>query len=164
MGSHQGPEVEALRSALTKAKQAAEERPLEVQLAQTDAFIERSRFRIQKLVQERDAETELLNATLQRQSRLREQIATAESVVPPRAPVPDSSGELVRLRAKVAQLEANLSKGRLDVVTMEVSPAVQSNLKAEVEQLQMRVTQLQVHNEELLSASGPKSVWPKSVG
>ena len=81
---------EVIRAQKWKAKQAAEERPLEVQLAQTDAFIERSRFRIQKLVQERNAETELLDAALQRQSRLREQIATAESVLPPRAPVPDA--------------------------------------------------------------------------
>ena len=59
MGSHQGPEVDALRSALSNAKQAAQERPLKVQLAQTDAFVERSRQRIKKLEEERDAEVEL---------------------------------------------------------------------------------------------------------
>ena len=56
MGSHQAPVVDALRSALSKAKQAAQERPLKVQLAQTDAFVERSRQRIKKLEDERDAE------------------------------------------------------------------------------------------------------------
>ena len=49
MGNHHCPEVDALRSALLKAKQAAQERPLKTQLAHTDAFIERSRLRIQKL-------------------------------------------------------------------------------------------------------------------
>ena len=39
--------------------------------------------------------------------------------------VRDSSGEFVRLRATVAQLEANLSKGQLDVANVDVSPAEQ---------------------------------------
>ena len=101
MGNHQGPEVDALRSPLSKAKQAARERTLKTQLAHTDAFIERSRLRIQKLDQEREAEMELLNSALQRQARLREQIAAEPSVVTHPAPS-DSGDELVRLRAKVA--------------------------------------------------------------
>ena len=105
--NHRGPEVDALRSASSKAKQAAQERPLKAQLAHTDAFIGRSRFRIQKLDQEREAETELLNSALQRQARLREQIAEPEAVAHP-APS-DSGDELARLRAKVAQLEASHS-------------------------------------------------------
>ena len=97
--------MDALRSTLSKAKQAAKERPLTAQLAHTDAFIER----IQKLDQEREAETELLNSALQRQARLREQIAAEPSaVVHPPAP-PDPSDELTRLRAEVAQLEASTS-------------------------------------------------------
>ena len=100
--------MDVLRSALSKAKQAAQERPLKTQLAHTDAFIERSRLRIQELDQEREAEMELLNSALQRQARLREQIAAEPSVVTHPAPS-DSGDELVRLRAKVAQLEASLS-------------------------------------------------------
>ena len=106
MGSHQGPEVDALRSALQKAKQAAQERPLKVQLAQTDAFVERSRLRIKKLEEEREAELELLNAALQRQARLREQVA-AEPPMTVTSPVTTNpSEEIARLKAKVAQLEA----------------------------------------------------------
>ena len=41
MGSHQGPEVDALRSALQKAKQAAQERPLKVQLVGPDRCVRR---------------------------------------------------------------------------------------------------------------------------
>ena len=55
MVNHQGPEVDALRSALSKAKQAAQERPLKVQLAHTAPSIERSPLRIPKLDQERKA-------------------------------------------------------------------------------------------------------------
>ena len=91
-------------SALSKAKQVAQERPLKVQLAQTGAFVERSRQRIKKLEEERDAEVEFLNAALQRQARLREQVAAepATTVVNPVNP----SEEIARLKAKVAQLEA----------------------------------------------------------
>ena len=106
MGCHQGPEVDALRSALQKAKQAAQERPLKVQLAQTDAFVERSRLRIKKLEEEREAEVELLNAAVQRQARLREQVA-AEAAMTVTSPVTTNpSEEIAWLKAKVAQLEA----------------------------------------------------------
>ena len=111
MGSHQGPEVDALRSALQKAKQAAQERPLKVQLAQTDAFVERSRLRIKKLEEEREAEVELLNAAVQRQARLREQVA-AEAAMTVTSPVTTNpSEEIARLKAKVAQLEAGSRSG-----------------------------------------------------
>ena len=40
MGTRQAPEVSALRSALSKAKQAAQERSLKVQLVHTGVFIE----------------------------------------------------------------------------------------------------------------------------
>ena len=75
MGSHQGPEVDAFRSGLSKAKQAAQERTLVVQLAQTDA----SRS------WRRSEEAEVLNAGLQRQVRLREHVAAepATTVVYP---------------------------------------------------------------------------------
>ena len=125
MGNHQGPEVDALRSALSKAKQAAQERPLKTQLAHTDAFIERSRLRIQKLDQEREAEMELLNSALQRQARLREQIAAEPSVVTHPAPS-DSGDELVRLRAKVAQLEASLSTSHPVRGSAEAAEAVRT--------------------------------------
>ena len=106
MGSHQGPEVDALRSALSKAKQAAQERPLKVQLAQTDAFVERSRQRIKKLEEERDAEVELLNAALQRQARLQEQVAAEPATTEVNPVTTNPSEEIARLKAKVAQLEA----------------------------------------------------------
>ena len=50
-----------------------------IQLAQTDVFVERSRQRIKKLEEERDAEVEFLFASLQRQARLREQVAAVDA-------------------------------------------------------------------------------------
>ena len=83
LGNHQGPQ--------------RKERPEKAQLVHTNAFIERSRLRIQKLDQEREAATEFLNSASQRKARLREQIA-ADAVV---HPAPSDSGvELARLRAK----------------------------------------------------------------
>ena len=120
MGSHQGPEVDALRSALSKAKQAAQERPLKAQLAHTDALIERSRLRIQKL----DQETELLNSALWRQARLREQIAAEPG--PAAHPPSDCGDELARLRTKVVQLDASLSASRSVRGSVEAAEAVRT--------------------------------------
>ena len=44
-----GPEVDVLKAALHKAKEAARERPLTPQLALTESFFERSRKRIEAL-------------------------------------------------------------------------------------------------------------------
>ena len=106
MGSYQGPEVDALRSALSKAKQAAQERPLKVQLARSMRSWRGHVNASRKLEEERDAEVELLNVALQRQARLREQVAAepATTVVNPMTTNP--SEEIARLKAKVAQLEA----------------------------------------------------------
>ena len=83
------PEVDAL-CALSNLH-SAQERPLKAQLAHTNAFIDRSRFRM-KLDQEQEAEMELLNLALQRQAQLREQIAAEPSAVehPPAHPIQGS--------------------------------------------------------------------------
>ena len=49
MGDFQGPEVDVLKNALSRAQQAARTRPLKEQLAQSDAFIQRSQKRIASL-------------------------------------------------------------------------------------------------------------------
>ena len=65
-----------------------------------------SRHRIKKLEEERDAKVELLNATLHKQLRLREQVSaeSATTVVNPVTTNP--SEEIAQLKAEVAQLEA----------------------------------------------------------
>ena len=82
-----GPEVQCLQAALTKARHAARGIPLKEQLSQTEAFIARSRKRLAALEQERAEEQESLEKALQRQERLKEEIAAE-----PRAPLVSSPG------------------------------------------------------------------------
>ena len=63
--------MDVLQSALAKAKQAARTRPLKQQLAQNDAFIQRSQKRIAQLDRERATEQELLDQALIRQEQLK---------------------------------------------------------------------------------------------
>ena len=108
-----GPEVQCLQAALTKARHAARGIPLKEQLSQTKAFIARSRKRLAALDQERAEEQESLEKALQRQERLKEDIAAE-----PRAPLVSShnqfpppawAAEMEALRAKLAN-----SRGRVE--------------------------------------------------
>ena len=56
-GRFAGPEVDYLRDALKKARQAAQERPLTSQMTECRRFIERSERRLEKINAEREAET-----------------------------------------------------------------------------------------------------------
>ena len=105
MGDFQGPEVDVLKNALSRAQQAARTRPLKEQLAQNDAFIQRSQKRIASLERERAEEQALLDQALIRQERLKQEVAAAEPVLV-EVPMQESSTEVLFLRAKVAQLEA----------------------------------------------------------
>ena len=105
MGDFQGPEVDVLKNSLSRAKQAAQTRPVKEQLAQNDAFIQRSQKRIASLERERAEEQALLDKALVRHERLRQEVAAAEPV-PTEVPMQESSTEVLFLRAKVAQLEA----------------------------------------------------------
>ena len=105
MGDFQGPEVDVLKNSLSRAKQAAQTRPLKEQLAQNDAFIQRSQKRIASLERERAEEQALLDKALVRHERLKQEVAAAEPV-PAEVPMQESSTEVLFLRAKVAQLEA----------------------------------------------------------
>ena len=113
-----GPEVQCLQAALTKARHAARGIPLKEQLSQTEAFIARSRKRLAALEQERAEEQESLEKALQRQERLKEEIAAE-----PRAPLVSSTNqflppawavEMEALRAKLATAEEELSAQNLD--------------------------------------------------
>ena len=75
----------------------------------SESIVERSRLRIKKLEQEREAEVEFLNADVQ--ARLQEQVA-AEPATTVVSPVTTNySEEIARLKVKVAQLEATVFSG-----------------------------------------------------
>ena len=69
-----------------------------------------------------------------------------------------------RLEAEVAEGERSFQEEKLRLqehpgsVPMDISPSRQSNLMVELEQLQMRVAQLQAQNEELMSSPKRQAV------
>ena len=103
-GSTEGPEVTMLKEALQRARRSAQDRPLQEQLSQNEAFIERTRRRIAAIDEQKAQEVAELEKAQERRNRLLQEIASA---VPPQAQdVGDPMEEVIRLRAKVAQLEA----------------------------------------------------------
>ena len=103
---HSGPEVDVLKAAYQKAKEAAHERPLPEQLAFTESFIERSRKRIELLETKK---ADALRAS-KRQNRLRQEILAQASAPPVMGSGPEYCSEVVALRARVAELEARTSR------------------------------------------------------
>ena len=90
-----GPEIEGLKSALKKAREAAREPPLEKQISECKEFIERSQKRIA-------AETVLLEDARQRLARLEQRVAAVPTV-------PEAAGGVANvdlLQAKLAEAEA----------------------------------------------------------
>ena len=87
---------------VSRAKQAAQTRPLKEQVAQNDAFIQRSQKRIASLERERAEEQALLDKALVWHERLKQEVAAAEPV-PAEVPMQESNTEVLFLRAKVAQ-------------------------------------------------------------
>ena len=110
MGDLQGREVDYLRDALKKARQAAQERPLTSQMTECRRFIERSERRLEKINAEREAETVQLEEARNRLTRL--QAAAVPSEVPGRAPPVDVAVELEELRAKLVATELERDEAR----------------------------------------------------
>ena len=93
VGTTNGPEVQVLQDALRKARRAAQESPIPVQIAQSESFVERAK----KWLEAHDALRAELEAGQARVKRLR---AVAEQPVPP-----GDVDEIVTLRAKLASAE-----------------------------------------------------------
>ena len=100
VGATDGPEVQALRESLQKAKGAAQERPVEVQVRQSEAFVERARKRLAVHDAERHRLAEELEESEARLGRLREVAAQA-----PAAPLPDLGTQVQNLRQLVNWLQ-----------------------------------------------------------
>ena len=64
MGDFEGPEVESWRTALKRAQKDAQEVPVEVQIREREAFIERARKRIAKIDEERASEVQSMKETV----------------------------------------------------------------------------------------------------
>ena len=112
MGDLQGPEVDYLRDALKKARQAAQERPLTSQMTECRRFIERSERRLEKINAEREAETVQLEEARNRLSRLEAHAAALPSEVGGRDPPVNVAVELEELMAKLVATELERDEAR----------------------------------------------------
>ena len=65
MGDYDGPEVATLKSSLQKARAASRSKPIQDQIAETEAFISNAQKRLSVLEEERVREQELLDKALQ---------------------------------------------------------------------------------------------------
>ena len=92
-----GIEVQVLQDALRKARRAAQESPISVQIAQSESFVERAKKRLEAHDALRAELVAELDAWQARVTRLR---AAAEQPVPP-----GDVDEIVTLRAKLASAE-----------------------------------------------------------
>ena len=120
-----GPEVDALRNALARAKVAASPPPVDVQLSQCQQFIERTVKRIEDLERSREVESVRLQEARDRLQRLQQEAAVRVS-----APVPvatDASSEVLRLQNIVSQLQVQLAKSEGSVAGVAMDGVIQES-------------------------------------
>ena len=104
MGDFEGPEVASLRTALKQAQKEAKEMPVDVQIRDREAFIERAHKKIAKIDEERASEVKSLEEAERKLLELRAQSQTARQ--------PDSGSEVHQLRSMVSQLQAQIDSLR----------------------------------------------------
>ena len=120
LGEGDSTEVRGLQAALKEARRVAQNRPVAAQIEECEAFIHRSRKRLDRLEEERLKEQQDLDAALAGIARLREEMARAVPVtVPPvgsdstqPARIPDLVAEFDRLRARVREMEVEREEAR----------------------------------------------------
>ena len=115
MGDLQGPEVDYLRDALKKARQAAQERPLTSQMTECRRFIERSERRLEKINAEREAETVQLEEARNRLTRLEAQAAALLSEVAGRGPRRNANSRIVRASSIEGRFRAHVRRRHLSM-------------------------------------------------
>ena len=120
LGETESSEARGLQAALKEAERTAKERPFAVQVEECQAFIKRSQNRLVRLEEERAREQSELDAAMARMAKFRAEMAQSIPVAPPpasadvtqSAKIPDLVSELERLRARVAEMEAEREEAR----------------------------------------------------
>ena len=97
VGTVDGPEVQVLKESLQKARRAAQERPINAMLSQTEAFVERARKRLQAHDAARQQLVQELEEGEGRLSRLQEVVRTQEVTVQPAQEVRTDTATQVQL-------------------------------------------------------------------
>ena len=123
-----GPEVDAMRKALARARVAASPPPVDVQLSQCQQFIERTVRRIEDL-ERFEVESVRLQEARDRLQRLQQEAARVSAPVPVAL---DASSEVLRLQNIVSQLQVQLAKSEGSVAGVAMDGVIQeSPLKKE---------------------------------
>ena len=97
-----GSEVDAIREALERAKKAAQSPPVETQIRDCEQFLVRARAHLEAI----DAQRATVVASIEEGSKRLESLKVVQQKQPPQ--VPDTSSEVQRLQALVAQLQSQL--------------------------------------------------------
>ena len=109
LGDYDGPELAGLKQALKKARELAQELPIDVQITQCKEFIERSEKRLAKMEAERIAETKVLEEGRARLFRLEQALSVpVGNVADVTMVAADTEVELARLRAQLAEFQDNV--------------------------------------------------------
>ena len=127
------PAATSLQEALKKAQFQARVPPIESRVKVAEEYLARKQKR---LLEAEDA----VVAAIEGRDRLKAEVAEGE-----------------RSLAKIQEEKLRLQE-HPGSVPMDISPARQSNLMVELEQLQMQVAQLQAQNEELMSSPKRQAV------
>ena len=123
LGESDSVEARALQSALKSAQRASEDKPVDVQVKECEAFIGRSQNRLANLEKERAKEQDMLDAATARLQRLRELASAGVPMQPPPVvpPASDMEAEIKRLREQVAELEGTSTTQERPRVRQRVS-------------------------------------------
>ena len=104
VGRTDGPEVQVLKDCLSRAKRSAQERPIAVQISQTESYLERARKRLTA----HDAARQTLVTDIEQSEgcleRLRAAAAAADAIPRPRPPA-DVETQVQGLQQMVNQLQ-----------------------------------------------------------
>ena len=139
VGTIDGPEVQFLKECLQKARRAAQERPINALLSQTEAFVERARKRLQAHDAARQQLVQELEKSEGRLSRLQEAARTQEATV---QPTPEARSDTA---TQVQLLQQMLNK------LQEERDALAEELHGPVERPQVRQRVSPSHIPEVVS-------------
>ena len=106
------PEATMLQTALKRAKQAAQEPPLDVQMSLCEQFVTRAQRRLTAHDEERTRLVSELEEGQSRLARLREAATTAKEVPPPSVIQPECGAHIAHLEEMVRTLQDEIKATR----------------------------------------------------
>ena len=153
-----GSEVDAIREALERAKKAAQSPPVETQIRDCEQFLVRARAHLEAI----DAQRATVVASIEEGSKRLESLKVVQQTQPPQTP--DTSSEVQRLQALVAQLQSQLVQVQGPTpMTVEIPTSKRARLREDfvpscVEEMQQWVWDRQQDLQSATMAGRPEEV------